>query len=98
MISDSGIGEETPGASSLVEIIYVGTLLDGTQFDSSDGFPTTFPIYNVISGWREGLTYFKKESEGILLIPSRLAYGPQGRTGIPANSVLRFDIELLNFE
>lgn len=98
VIADSGVGTETPSSTSSVEIIYRGTLLDGTEFDSSDGFPATFPIFNLIQGWQEGLLHFRRESEGILLIPSRLAYGPQARVLIPANSVLRFDIEVLDFD
>ncbi|MEM7370129.1 MAG: FKBP-type peptidyl-prolyl cis-trans isomerase [Bacteroidota bacterium] len=98
VIADSGVGTEMPVPTSTVEIIYLGTLLDGTEFDSSDGFPAAFPILNLIQGWQEGLLHFKRESEGILLVPSRLAYGPQGRVNIPPNSVLRFDIEMLDFE
>lgn len=97
-IADSGVGTEYPSPASLVEIIYTGTLLDGTEFDSSDGFPATFALYSLITGWQEGLGHFRPEGEGVLLVPSRLGYGPQARTSIPANSVLRFDIELLDFQ
>ncbi|GAB4423742.1 MAG: hypothetical protein OHK0039_40480 [Bacteroidia bacterium] len=99
VIDDPGAGGETPVASSTVEVIYTGYLLDGTEFDSSDGFPVRFSLFNVITGWREGMQKFPRESKGKLVIPSRLAYGPRGSgSAIPANSVLVFHIELLDFE
>jgi FKBP-type peptidyl-prolyl cis-trans isomerase len=52
-------------------------------------------LQNVILGWTEGIPYFKEGGSGKLLIPSALAYGPNGTTGIPPNSVLIFEIELI---
>ncbi|MDX1907670.1 MAG: FKBP-type peptidyl-prolyl cis-trans isomerase [Bacteroidia bacterium] len=105
VIEKEGVGTERPTSTSLVEIIYTGSLLDsaGTVFDSSNGFPYTtngqLPQLNVfIAGWVEGVQLFKRESKGILLIPSGLAYGTRGSGSIPPNTVLRFDIELIDFE
>lgn len=85
-----------PEFSSTVEVIYTGKLLDGTVFDSSDGFPTSFQLFQVIQGWQEGMTYMDEGSTGYLLIPSNIAYGRNGRGSIPPNAVLYFDIELLD--
>lgn len=85
-----------PDINSFVTVHYKGTLLDGSTFDSSydRGEPITFPLKNVVKGWQEGIPLFKKGGKGSLIIPSALAYGPNARPGIPANSILRFDIEL----
>ena len=96
-IDDPGVGTETPTVASTIQIIYTGTLLDGTVFDSSDGFPVSFPVFNLIRGWQIGLEFFKKESSGVMIIPSRLAYGTRGSFAIDPNTVIRFDIELLDF-
>lgn len=85
-----------PDISSTVEVVYTGSLLEGTVFDSSNGFPAEFGVWQVIPGWQEGMTYFSEGSKGYLLIPSNLAYGRSGSGIIPANSVLYFDIELLD--
>ncbi|MEM7660552.1 MAG: FKBP-type peptidyl-prolyl cis-trans isomerase [Bacteroidota bacterium] len=100
LIEDEGEGldTDTPELSSIVEIVYTGTLLDGSQFDSSDGFPVQFQVFRLIQGWQEGLTYFPRGSSGTLIVPSRLGYGPGGTSGIPGNAVLRFDIEMLDFQ
>lgn len=87
-----------PTRSSNVKVAYVGTLLDGTEFDRGDCFET--PVDgNIISGWSEGLVVFKKTWKGKLIIPSALAYGRASRGEvIPANAVLVFDMEMLSFE
>ncbi|MEM9917527.1 MAG: FKBP-type peptidyl-prolyl cis-trans isomerase [Bacteroidota bacterium] len=76
---------------------YKGSLMDGTVFDSSykRSKPLEFQLGQVIAGWQEGLSLLKPGGKAILLVPSGLAYGPAGRTGIPPNAVLRFDVELL---
>ncbi|MEO1448715.1 MAG: FKBP-type peptidyl-prolyl cis-trans isomerase [Bacteroidota bacterium] len=97
--SEEGEGDDTPAAGSIIEIIYKGYLMDGTLFDSSDGFPTEFNLSGLIRGWQEGLQLFKRDAVGTLLIPSREAYGRTGRApSIPANAVLRFEIELIDFQ
>jgi FKBP-type peptidyl-prolyl cis-trans isomerase len=79
---------------------YRGTLLDGTQFDSSfeRNEPFTFTIgrRQVIMGWDEGIALMKAGGKGTLYIPSPMAYGERGAGGIiPPNSVLKFDVELI---
>ncbi len=102
--TDSGLfygiteeGNDTyPTANNTVEVIYTGKLLDGTVFDSSQGFPVSFGLWQVIPGWQEGMQLFSEGAKGYLLIPSNIAYGRAGRQNIPPNSVLYFDIELLD--
>lgn len=88
---------KSPKATDIVKVHYKGTLLDGKQFDSSydRGEPVEFPLNGVIPGWTEGLQLMKVGGKNKLYIPAELAYGPQGRPGIPANSVLTFEVELL---
>lgn len=83
----------SPTINDSVRVNYTGTLLDGSQFDANNNI--TFPLSNVIEGWQEGFPFFSEGGSGQLIIPSSLAYGGQTRPGIPANSILRFEIELL---
>ena len=89
-----------PTPNDVVTVNYRGTLIDGTEFDSSykRGQPQQFPVGNVIHGWTEALQQMKVGSKWKLFIPAQLAYGEQGRPGIPPNSVLIFDVELLAAE
>jgi FKBP-type peptidyl-prolyl cis-trans isomerase len=88
---------KSPKATDTVKVHYTGTLIDGTKFDSSvdRGQPAEFPLNGVIPGWTEGLQLMKVGGKSRLFVPSDLAYGPQGRPSIPANSVLIFDVELI---
>ena len=88
----------TPKPTDVVEVHYSGYLLaDGTKFDSSvdRGTPARFPLNRVIKGWTEGVGLMNVGAKYRFIIPSDLAYGPQGRPKIPANSTLVFDVELL---
>jgi FKBP-type peptidyl-prolyl cis-trans isomerase len=87
----------SPKPDDTVSAHYAGTLIDGTEFDSSykRGEPTEFPVKGVIPGWTEALLTMKPGEKRQLFIPASLAYGPQGRPSIPPNSVLLFDIELM---
>jgi FKBP-type peptidyl-prolyl cis-trans isomerase FklB len=87
-----------PKASDIVTVHYRGTLLDGTEFDSSykRGQPAQFPVGGVIRGWTEALQKMTVGSKWKLFIPSELAYGEQGNRGIPPNSTLIFEVELLD--
>ena len=89
-----------PAASDVVSVNYRGTLLDGTEFDSSykRGQPAQFPVNGVIKGWTEALQKMKTGSKWKLFIPSDLAYGENGQRGIPPNSVLVFEVELLSVQ
>jgi FKBP-type peptidyl-prolyl cis-trans isomerase FklB len=91
---------KAPKASDTVTVNYSGTLINGTEFDSSykRGQPATFPVSGVIKGWTEALQLMKEGSKWHLVIPADLAYGEQGRPGIPPNSVLIFDVELLSIK
>ncbi|MDB4439154.1 FKBP-type peptidyl-prolyl cis-trans isomerase [bacterium] len=81
-----------------VSVAYRGYLVNGTTFDSSNGEPITFPLTGVIFGWQEGIQLFGKEGNGVLLIPSYLAYGNSSPSPlIPGNSALIFDVTLDNF-
>lgn len=86
-----------PSETDMVEVHYAGTLIDGTEFDSSykRNAPATFPVGGVIKGWTEALQLMNEGSKWKLFIPAELAYGTMDRPGIPANSVLIFDVELL---
>jgi len=88
---------KTPSKTDTVKAHYKGTLIDGTQFDSSydRGQPAEFPVQGVIPGWSEALQMMKVGSKYKLFIPPELAYGASGRPGIPANSVLVFEVELM---
>ncbi len=85
-----------PNSSSQVKVAYKGYFVDGSVFDQSAASGITFGLQSVIKGWTEGIPYFKKGGTGKLLIPSALAYGPNGSNGIPPNSVLIFDIHLID--
>lgn len=88
----------SPTENSTVKVHYSGTLLDGTEFDSSysRNKPAEFPLNGVIKGWQEAIPLLKPGGKGKFIIPSSLAYGPRAMGAkIPANSVLVFDVELL---
>jgi FKBP-type peptidyl-prolyl cis-trans isomerase FkpA len=84
-----------PTVQSTVTMKYKGTLLSGLEFDGNDDF--NYPLSSLIPGWQEGIPYFGKGGKGILLIPPHLGYGDRANGDIPANSILRFDIELSDF-
>lgn len=89
-----------PKNSDTVKVHYKGTLVDGTKFDSSydRNQPAQFPVNAVIPGWTEALQLMPVGSKWELFIPSKLAYGEMGRPGIPGNSALLFEVELLDIE
>lgn len=96
-VEKEGTGE-APKDSDTVVVNYKGTLTDGTVFDNSydRGEPLSFRLDGVIPGWTEGLKHIKKGGKIKLVIPPALAYGKTGVPGIPANSTLVFDVELLD--
>ncbi|MFN7455391.1 MAG: FKBP-type peptidyl-prolyl cis-trans isomerase [Pseudobdellovibrionaceae bacterium] len=88
---------KSPTVEDTVKAHYTGTLINGEKFDSSydRGQPAEFPVGGVIKGWTEALQMMKPGGKMKLWIPADLAYGPSARPGIPANSVLLFDVELV---
>jgi FKBP-type peptidyl-prolyl cis-trans isomerase FklB len=99
-ILSAGTGPK-PATSDSVVCNYRGTLIDGTEFDSSykRGQPATFPVGGVIKGWTEALQLMPVGSKWQLFVPSELAYGERG-TGadIGPNAVLIFEVELLSIQ
>ncbi len=95
VINDPGTGAPCTGFSD-VTVAYAGYFTNGSVFDQSDAQGITLNLANVIPGWHEGIPHFKEGGSGKLLIPSALGYGPNGTAGIPPNSVLIFDVELID--
>jgi len=92
---------KSPKADQTVETNYRGTLIDGTEFDSSEkhGGPASFKMTQVIAGWTEALQRMKVGSKWKLYIPPQLAYGDRGASGvIGPNATLVFEIELLSIK
>jgi FKBP-type peptidyl-prolyl cis-trans isomerase FklB len=93
-VAAAGTGR-SPTATDTVTVHYRGTLVDGTEFDSSyqRGQPATFPVNGVIAGWTEALQMMKEGAKWQLVIPPALAYGDRGPL---AGQVLIFDVELIS--
>ena len=89
-----------PVATDTVKVHYRGTLLDGTEFDSSyaRNEPISFGLNRVIAGWTEGVALMPIGSKFMFFIPPELAYGAGGGGPIPPNSTLIFEVELLDIE
>ena len=90
---------KTPGARDTVTVHYRGTLVDGSEFDSSysRNQPATFAVNRVIAGWTEALQLMQEGDKWQLFIPPELAYGERGAgKRIPPNSALIFEVELLS--
>lgn len=96
-VLEQGEGEK-PVATDVVKVHYSGTLTDGTKFDSSydRGEPAQFPLNRVITGWTEGVQLMPIGSKYKFTIPADLAYGEQDKGVIKPNSVLVFEVELLD--
>lgn len=109
MVTDSGLQYEVvaeaegekPTEDDTVSVHYVGTLMDGTEFDSSvaRGEPASFPVKGVIPGWTEGLQLMNVGSKYRFVIPSDLAYGDRGAgQAIGPGETLVFEVELLEIK
>ena len=98
-VVEQGDGAKPSSANSTVVVHYTGTLIDGTEFDSSvkRGQPATFALNQVIKGWTEGLQLMNAGSKYRFYIPPEMAYGSDARPGSPIgpNSTLIFDVELI---
>jgi FKBP-type peptidyl-prolyl cis-trans isomerase FkpA len=88
----------SPKATDTVKVNYRGTLLDGTEFDSSykRNEPASFQLNGVIPCWTEGMQKMKVGGKAVLVCPSNLAYGDQGNSDIPGGATLIFEVELLD--
>jgi len=97
LLEREGEGEELINDTKIT-VHYKGTLINGVEFDNSykRGKPVSLMLKDVILGWQEGLKYIKKGGKIKLVIPPHLAYGAEEVNGIPSNSTLIFDIELLD--
>jgi FKBP-type peptidyl-prolyl cis-trans isomerase FkpA len=104
-VTDSGLQYEVlksgqgskPKASDTVKVNYLGTLLDGTEFDSSyiRNKPASFPLNRVIKGWTEGVQLMNTGAKYRFYVPSELAYGARSTGKISSHSTLIFEVELL---
>jgi FKBP-type peptidyl-prolyl cis-trans isomerase len=90
----------SPALTDTVSVNYTGTLIDGTEFDSSvkRGQPLEFMVENMIPGWVEIIPMMKKGAKWKVFIPPQLGYGERAMGTIPANSLLIFEIELLSIK
>jgi len=92
---------KNPKATDTVTVQYRGTLIDGTEFDSSyrRGQPATFSVNGVIAGWTEALSLMQEGAKWQIFVPSNLAYGEKGAGGqIGPNTTLIFEIELVSIQ
>jgi FKBP-type peptidyl-prolyl cis-trans isomerase FkpA len=92
-----GSGAEVNSIST-VSVIYKGRLLDGTVFDDKATPPKPFSLSGTITGWQAGIPLIKKGGKIRLLLPSFYGYGNRPNGSIPANSVLDFDVELVDVQ
>ena len=91
LINKEGEGAQ-PNINSYINIAYIGYFINGDTFDQNDKLEIN--MTEVITGWIEGLQLFKAGGDGVLFVPSHLAYGNTDYGSIPAGSVLIFDIQL----
>ena len=97
VISEGPADGASPTAEDTVQVHYQGTLINGTEFDSSyaRGEPAEFPLGRVIAGWTEGVQLMSEGDKFRFFVPPDLAYGEPGRPGIAPNSALIFEVELI---
>jgi FKBP-type peptidyl-prolyl cis-trans isomerase len=99
IVLEEGKGE-SPSKTDMVTVNYTGKLMDDTVFDTSEkrGEPTQFQLSRVIPGFSEGISMMKKGAKYRFFIPPEMGYGMQESKDIPANSLLIFDVELVDFQ
>lgn len=94
-----GSGNVVYNNNTSVTVNYKGSFLDGKIFDQTKvNQPVSFTLFGVIDGWKIGVPLIQKGGKIRLIIPSGYAYGSNARQGIPANSILNFDIELIDVQ
>ena len=97
IIYNQGTGGH-PADSTTVEVKYKGYLTDGYVFDRTTGSTTaSFALTNLIEGWKIAVPMLQKGGNGLFILPSALGYGGVNQSGIPSNSVLIFEITLVDF-
>ena len=97
IIEEEGTGGH-PTIDNEVTVHYKGYLLNGNVFDETSASPATFLLGGLIDGWKEGIPLLQKGGKGKFFLPSKLGYGRSGSgSSVPANSVLIFEIELVDF-
>ena len=96
-VLQSGIGV-SPKINSVVGVYYRGMLISGKVFDdnTAQGYPDAFRLSDLIKGWQVALTQMKVGDRWIIYLPSEMGYGKRGTDGIPCNSTLIFEIELVS--
>nr|WP_315197654.1 FKBP-type peptidyl-prolyl cis-trans isomerase [uncultured Flavobacterium sp.] len=97
VINEAGTGKQ-PTATSNVTVTYKGYYTDKKAFGQSTDAGITANLQGMITGWIEGIPFFKEGGSGILLIPAHLAYGSDESRGVPAGSVLIFEVKLISVE
>ncbi|QJC35804.1 FKBP-type peptidyl-prolyl cis-trans isomerase [Enterobacteriaceae endosymbiont of Donacia sparganii] len=98
-INKMGSGKKITNNNQIIVIKYTGKLIDGTEFDNTEpNKPLFISLKQVIPGWKEGLKYIKKGGKITLVVPPKLAYGLEIISGIPTNSTLIFEIELVDIK
>jgi len=91
--------DRSPNVCSYVTVNYKGTLTNGTVFDSTaTNSPASFPLITLIEGWKQALPLIKKGGKIRMYLPPSLGYGSSSSGVIPANSILIFDVELLDIQ
>lgn len=96
-VENAGTGAR-PNACSYVMVNYKGMFTNGNVFDQSDRGPASFYLTQVIQGWTNGIPQIKNGGRIVLYIPPSLGYGSQTYNSIPGNSILIFEVDLLNVQ
>jgi len=92
-VATPGSGK-TPNICSTVSAFYTGRFTNGNVFDQTTTTPASFPLNSVIESWKKGVPLIKEGGKIFLYVPPTLAYGSAGRSGIPPNAILIFEIDL----
>jgi FKBP-type peptidyl-prolyl cis-trans isomerase FkpA len=95
-VINAGTGDSITEACTTVKVLYKGTLTNGQEFDKATT-PIQFTLNKLIEGWQSGIPLVRKGGKIKLIIPPSLGYGPNATSGIPANSILVFEIDLVDY-